>query len=88
MFRPPERRCQTTPLHAVEYQCVAMRIFTLKICPKITFFQSFSILRARHEIAIPRLPKPQNADVTKRTKCLIKQKQIKPLEEDGYASSG
>ena len=83
MFRPPERRCRTTPLHAIEYQCVAMRIFTLKICPKITVFRSFLILRARHKIAIPHLPKPQNADETKRTNRLVKQKQIKPLEDDG-----
>ena len=65
-----------------------MRIFTLKIYPKITFFRSFPILCVRHEIAIPHLPKPQNADVTKGTNRLLKQKQIKPLEEDGFASSG
>ena len=88
MFRPPERSCQTTPLHAVEYQCVAMRIFTLKIYPKITFFRSFLILRARHKIANPTLQKQEITDTTKRTKCLIRQKQLKPLEEDGFASSG
>ena len=78
MFRPPERRYWTTPPNVIEYQCVAMQIFTLKIYPKITFFRSFLILRARHKIAISHLPKPQNADVTKRTNRLVKQKQIKP----------
>ena len=60
-----------------------MRIFTLKNYQKIMVFRSFLILRARHKIAIPHLPKPQNTDVTKRTNRLVKQKQIKPLEDDG-----
>ena len=88
MFRPPERRCRATPPNTIEYQCVAMRIFTLKIYPKITFFRSFLILRARHKIANPTLQKQEITDTTKRTKCLIRQKQLKPLEEDGFASSG
>ena len=67
MFRPPERRCQTTPLHAFEYQRVVSTIFTHKIYPKITIFHTFPILRVLRETTYPPLEKPKNANVTKRT---------------------